>query len=232
MCPDYTTKRCSKCGDELPLNEFQKNKHECDGLQRWCKACRRSHYYDPDRLEKKREYDRHRYNEHAEEFRAYNRDRYHNNPAYRSQEIERGKRKRRTAEHREYERQRHYRRWDNPEFRRKAVDYARNRRRNDPEYRRKVYHWRRARQARIKLQGKPFTHAEWIELCERYDHRCLCCGQRKPLSPDHVIPVSRHGPSDISNIQPLCVDCNKRKSARTTDYRPLRKFGFDEWDGD
>ena len=33
------TKRCSKCGKELPLSEFNKSKRAKDGLQWMCKEC-------------------------------------------------------------------------------------------------------------------------------------------------------------------------------------------------
>ena len=33
-------KKCTKCGRELPLSEFTKNKSRRDGLQVWCKSCR------------------------------------------------------------------------------------------------------------------------------------------------------------------------------------------------
>lgn len=33
------TKRCSKCGKELPLSEFHKHSKAKDGLQSWCKHC-------------------------------------------------------------------------------------------------------------------------------------------------------------------------------------------------
>ena len=32
---------------------------------------------------------------------------------------------------------------------------------------------------------------------------------------DHIIPVSRGGTSERENLQPLCVDCNTKKSDRT-----------------
>lgn len=54
---DDTTKRCSKCSNDLPLNAFGKNSHETDGLQRWCKACRHEHAQDPTRRQRKVEYD-------------------------------------------------------------------------------------------------------------------------------------------------------------------------------
>lgn len=221
-------KHCSKCDRELPLTEFQRNKSTPDGLQRWCKSCRRSHYYEPERKQRKVAYDRQRRTERGDEFRAQARERYHNDPDYHARRIESGRQYRTTPAYQERERLRHHKRWADPEYRRMRIAKHRERRHRDPEYRRKVYYWRRARKMRIKLQGRPFTHAEWIQLCERYDHCCLACGQRKPLSPDHIVPVSRGGSSDISNIQPLCVDCNKRKSARTIDYRTPRQAGF-EW---
>lgn len=33
------TKRCSACGQVLPVSAFGRNRSECDGLQRWCKSC-------------------------------------------------------------------------------------------------------------------------------------------------------------------------------------------------
>ncbi len=35
------TKVCTKCGRELPLSEFDKDKTRVDGLQYWCKSCRK-----------------------------------------------------------------------------------------------------------------------------------------------------------------------------------------------
>ena len=35
------TKRCSKCGRELPLSEFHKLKGSIDGHQAYCKQCRK-----------------------------------------------------------------------------------------------------------------------------------------------------------------------------------------------
>lgn len=38
---EIKTKRCSKCGRELPLNEFYLNWAAADGLQSQCKECQR-----------------------------------------------------------------------------------------------------------------------------------------------------------------------------------------------
>jgi len=34
------SKRCSKCGGEKLLGEFNKNRTNSDGLERWCKDCK------------------------------------------------------------------------------------------------------------------------------------------------------------------------------------------------
>lgn len=66
-----------------------------------------------------------------------------------------------------------------------------------------------------------YTEKEWDDLCSKYEYRCLCCKDIKPLESDHVIPVSKGGTNWITNIQPLCHSCNTSKgNRRTTDYRP------------
>ena len=79
------------------------------------------------------------------------------------------------------------------------------------------------RNTRLTGAGGSFTAAEWTALCEKYNNRCLCCGKRRKLTADHVIPVSKGGTSNISNIQPLCGPCNSRKGAKTIDFRKKRR---------
>jgi len=33
------TKKCARCGQELPVTEFYKKSNASDGLQAWCKKC-------------------------------------------------------------------------------------------------------------------------------------------------------------------------------------------------
>lgn len=52
----------------------------------------------------------------------------------------------------------------------------------------------------------------------RDDFRCQYCGHRPPsqeLTCDHVIPRSRGGRTEWSNIVTCCVPCNRRKGGRT-----------------
>lgn len=80
-----------------------------------------------------------------------------------------------------------------------------------------------ARRRTHKTQaGGSYTVAEWQALKAQYNYTCLCCGRREPiikLTADHVIPVIKGGSSEIGNIQPLCLPCNKSKYNKTIDYR-------------
>jgi 5-methylcytosine-specific restriction endonuclease McrA len=74
------------------------------------------------------------------------------------------------------------------------------------------------RARRLGIEGR-WKGADFLGLCAKYGNRCLCCGKRQPLTPDHVFPLSLGGPNVIGNIQPLCSFCNTSKHTGTTDYR-------------
>jgi|ERR1700678_1348250 len=71
--------------------------------------------------------------------------------------------------------------------------------------------------------GGRFTEKQWLDLCKKYGNLCLRCNNKRKLTPDHVVPVSKGGTSNIGNIQPLCQPCNSAKNAKTTDYRKRRR---------
>ena len=77
------------------------------------------------------------------------------------------------------------------------------------------------RRAQIFETGGDYSNDQWLALCEQYGNKCLACGEHKgKLTADHVIPLSRGGSNDITNIQPLCASCNSRKHDQIKDYRP------------
>jgi 5-methylcytosine-specific restriction endonuclease McrA len=81
-----------------------------------------------------------------------------------------------------------------------------------------------SRRNRLVENGGHWTAAEWQALKEAQDFRCLMCGQREPdvtLTVDHVVPVSKGGSNDISNLQGLCKPCNSTKHDRILDLRSV-----------
>ena len=203
-------KHCTKCNQDKPRNKFAKNKRSRDGLQSTCDACRHAHYRelrnDPVWVEMTRQ-------------RA--RERYHNDPEYRASM--------RASSNRYDQNQ-----WrNNPEYRRRKIDWKTNALRTKDHWKAKEKTWRRVanhiRRSRKTGVGGSFTAEQWRRLCEYYDHRCVCCDNRfQRLTVDHVIPLSKGGTNYIQNIQPLCRSCNSRKHDKEIDYRPSLPDWFGE----
>jgi predicted membrane channel-forming protein YqfA (hemolysin III family) len=78
------------------------------------------------------------------------------------------------------------------------------------------------RRVALQKNGGRHTETEWNALKRIQHGRCLSCGQRRPLTKDHIVPVYHGGSDDISNIQGLCQPCNSAKGTRTIDYRKAR----------
>jgi hypothetical protein len=56
------------------------------------------------------------------------------------------------------------------------------------------------------------------EVFRRDDFTCRYCGERGGrLECDHVIPVSRGGSDNISNLVTACFKCNRSKRAKTVE---------------
>jgi len=68
--------------------------------------------------------------------------------------------------------------------------------------------------------GGSYSYKEWEELKNQYGNICLSCKKSEVLLvPDHIVPLSKGGSSDIDNIQPLCSSCNHKKYNKIIDYR-------------
>ena len=54
-------------------------------------------------------------------------------------------------------------------------------------------------------------------IYEHYGYRCCYCGRRYPtqeLNLEHIVPRSRGGKTDWSNVVTACIPCNLRKGSR------------------
>lgn len=72
-------------------------------------------------------------------------------------------------------------------------------------------HLKARRYARQKGALGNHTLQEWENLKKLYDQKCAYCRESKPLTKDHIIPLSKGGSDFIENIQPLCRNCNSKK---------------------
>jgi CRISPR/Cas system Type II protein with McrA/HNH and RuvC-like nuclease domain len=52
-------------------------------------------------------------------------------------------------------------------------------------------------------------------IYKRDGHECVYCGSSKNLTLDHVIPKSRGGTNDWTNLVTSCFKCNLKKANRT-----------------
>ncbi|MFH1744172.1 MAG: HNH endonuclease [bacterium] len=67
------------------------------------------------------------------------------------------------------------------------------------------------RYVRIPYRPVPFCRRN---ILLRDSHRCQYCGTKKPadhLTIDHLIPISRGGGDDWTNVVAACKSCNHRK---------------------
>jgi 5-methylcytosine-specific restriction endonuclease McrA len=70
---------------------------------------------------------------------------------------------------------------------------------------------------RIRANGGKFTLNEWTKIKKKYFFTCLKCHKREPqirLTIDHIIPLSKGGKHERTNIQPLCQRCNSKKGTK------------------
>ena len=82
----------------------------------------------------------------------------------------------------------------------------------------RMAHLKARRYAREKNAEGSHTFTEWKALKEKCNQKCLGCNEIKPLTKDHIIPLSEGGTDYIDNIQPLCRNCNSKKWKKINIY--------------
>ncbi|MDZ7969242.1 MAG: HNH endonuclease [Nostoc sp. DedSLP03] len=79
---------------------------------------------------------------------------------------------------------------------------------------------------RKKTPRIPIPPEVRIFVFERDKYQCQSCHcifSKTELNVDHIIPLALGGSNDLSNLQTLCRDCNKKKKHRI-DPRFKRRF--------
>lgn len=67
----------------------------------------------------------------------------------------------------------------------------------------------------IRSQGRQIPRELLIRVIRRDHNLCQKCGKSlldKEIEIDHIIPVSKGGPTTESNLRVLCLKCNRKKS--------------------
>lgn len=198
---------CGKCKQWKPKQDFQKEPKRKNGVSGHCKICQREWRAS------KRQY-----------LTAKTVEWNHNNPDRATASIKKWVEKnpdkikiyRKTNDKKQQER-----RNNNPDLleRRREQNRIASRKRQR-NFREDSIVRHAKRKARLFNASGVFTTSEWIDLCARFEGKCLCCKESKPLTADHIVPLFVGGTNSIENIQPLCVNCNSRKGIKTIDYRP------------
>lgn len=189
------SKKCSKCGS---LGPFNKNRSTKDGLSCWCKKC------DNEASRKYRQENKKAFAESIARWKRKNKKR--------NKEI--NDRWRLKNRHKVNESTRKRRAKNPVKYSRILAKYRQSEKVKD-----KKRHYQAKRRAIKKNANGTYSNDEWTRLCNKYNNRCLCCGKKKKLTIDHVVPLSLGGDNTINNIQPLCLSCNSRKGANIIDYR-------------
>lgn len=85
------------------------------------------------------------------------------------------------------------------------------------------------RKARVAGQLGEFTKTDWAACLAAFDRLCAYCGEPGLLTQEHVLPISRGGLHDRSNVVPACRSCNCQKFSKLLDeWYPLQPFFSEE----
>ena len=66
-----------------------------------------------------------------------------------------------------------------------------------------------------RVEGRHITRAVMLKVVRRDNHICQACNQYvrdDEIEFDHIIPVSKGGPTTVDNLKILCRSCNRKKS--------------------
>jgi len=200
-------KTCTKCGESFPatLEYFGRQSKGKNGLDSRCKLCsakqRKQWYAD------NREYNKQYYARNRESSLASSKQWRKDNPLLSKQYG-----KQWYIDNKELTAQR-AKKWgeDNPDSR--SVSKRKWIKNNHD----KVNILTQGRRARKRELPSTLTTEQWETIKQYFNDKCAYCGESKPLTVEHFVPVSKLGELSTNNILPACSSCNSSKGAK--DFR-------------
>jgi 5-methylcytosine-specific restriction endonuclease McrA len=226
------SKVCNKCKQGKSLDEFHRSKSAPDGHIAQCKQCRSEYYaqnadrlnarsqkYRADNAERRRQTLREYHIRNAEQICARSREYYAQHKeilcekrrVYQVRNQDRLRAKKRAYRSQNAERLRDRQREYNKRYPERIKEARRKWKQAHPE---QVRAGVNARRARIRGASGTHTQTEWLEVVWRQQFCCAYCGTYKPLTRDHIVPLSKGGSDNIENIQGLCLSCNSSKGTK------------------
>jgi len=67
---------------------------------------------------------------------------------------------------------------------------------------------------RFHAPGAGLSYEQWLEILHAALGLCAYCGERGRLGIDHIVPLSKGGEHDASNVAATCLRCNRSKKDR------------------
>lgn len=242
-CGNVMLKRCGRCKRDRELICFGKHSNSKDGLQIWCKDCKKKYCLDNVENEKNRR--KKYYQKNKNKINKKNKEYYKNNKEkiseYYKQYVKENKEK-----IKEYKKQ-YYTEHENKikEYKKEYYEkhkedilkcnklYRTNNKEKVSEINKK---WQRDHiecTKKIKRKGSRKRRAKKAEVEELFDsdmeafvldvfdNKCFNCGSINNLHIDHFRPLSRGFKLEISNALVLCISCNSAKHNKM----PEKYFG-------
>lgn len=187
---------CKSCHSARCSDYYQENRDRLRAINK--------QWYE-DNKEHALEYGRQYRQEHAEELAEYFK-KYHQE----NKEVKNKRSKRWYEENKERVRKLSKKRYR--QNRKKILRQTREWARRNPT---RVAEIKRRYKARKRNADGDHTPEEWIQLCQEFDERCVCCLEQVgigSLTADHIRPLAwGNSTHNIDNIQPLCASCNASK---------------------
>lgn len=70
-----------------------------------------------------------------------------------------------------------------------------------------------------------FSPTDWLISLLEHEFKCAQCNEKKPnLTMDHIHSLGEGGTNTYQNMQPLCVDCQSKKSKEENARQYKRKI--------